>query len=603
MIRRIIVCIAVSSCLAFSSSGQSTQWVEGFDTVAFQYDANRSSQVWDFRGPSAGHMTAGWWAPEQMKHNILSWKTAEVPEKKRTTFAFIGACSALPAEINVGPSVKVTVNGHYALTFTLGKMQNYTWNEGDYSLRYISKRVEFPYTGYHREFELSGNSGIYQLTVPASAVEAGTPAVIEVEILPFKRWTHGWFMVKQRKDVLSHTMETMEGEIESLRRDMVRTNEQLQILGTRSYAKMLGRDQFKDQIIYTNGYRHEHPADMIRLKNGDILLFTREATEHYANDGDIVMVRSRDNGKTWGDRQVVSAIKDVDEREGCGVQLKDGTIVLGVFYNNHYLKDGTYDWKGTINWKAHPDKLNIGSYVMTSTDNGHTWSERHFINTKGMPFAYIEGPTDAPIVMGDGSLLMGVIGYQLNGDPKNKAAVLLRSTDKGTSWKYYATMASDPGGKMGGFVEPGLVRTRTGRIIAGFRNHGVGNWIYMSYSDDDGKTWVPAFKTDMVGHPVDLIQLKDGRIMATYGIRVGSHGYPGGVRACFSSDNGKTWDITTEVQIRNDFLNWDVGYPESMQLQDGSVLTAYYFNLFGRYFIGGTTWDPSVAHGLEATIK
>jgi Neuraminidase (sialidase) len=125
----------------------------------------------------------------------------------------------------------------------------------------------------------------------------------------------------------------------------------------------------------------------------------------------------------------------------------------------------------------------------------------------------------------------------------------------------------------------------------------------MSYSDDNGKTWVKPWKTDMIGHPVDLIQLKDGRIMATYGIRVGSHGFPGGVRACFSSDNGKTWDIRTEVQIRNDFLNWDVGYPESMQLPDGKVLTAYYFNLFGRYFIGGTTWDPSVTHGVAATDK
>lgn len=603
MIKSTFLLLFACGWLWIPSLGQSRQWVEGFDTVAFHYDANRSARVWDFRGLSRGFMTAGWWAPEQMKKNILSWKTAVVPEKRPTTFAFIGACSALPSEINLGPSVRVTVDGHYALTFTLGRMRDYTWREGEYSLHYISKRVEFPYTGYQREFELSGNSGIYQLSVPASAVEAGKPAVIEVEILPFDRWHNGWFMVKDRKDVLKTSMEVMEGEIESLRRDMVRTNEQLQILGTRSYAKMLGRDQFKDQIIYTNGYRHEHPADMIRLKNGDILLFDREATEHYANDGDIVMVRSHDNGKTWGEREVVSAIKNVDEREGCGIQLKDGTIVLGVFYNNHYLDDGTYDWNGKINWKAHPEKLNIGSYIITSKDNGHTWSKRYFIDTKGMPFSYIEGPTDAPVLMPDGSILMGVIGYQLNGDPQNRGAVLLRSTDEGKSWKYYATMASDPGGKLGSFVEPGLVRTRSGRIIAGFRNHGPENAIYMSYSDDNGKTWVKPWKTDMIGHPVDLIQLKDGRIMATYGIRVGSHGFPGGVRACFSSDNGKTWDIRTEVQIRNDFLNWDVGYPESMQLPDGKVLTAYYFNLFGRYFIGGTTWDPSVTHGIAATDK
>ena len=90
----------------------------------------------------------------------------------------------------------------------------------------------------------------------------------------------------------------------------------------------------------------------------------------------------------------------------------------------------------------------------------------------------------------------------------------------------------------------------------------------------------------------DVIQLSDGRLMATYGLRPPHHALPGGVRACFSKDNGKTWDMDTEVQIRNDFINWDIGYPESLQLADGSILTVYYYNLFGRYFIGGTHWKP-----------
>jgi hypothetical protein len=96
----------------------------------------------------------------------------------------------------------------------------------------------------------------------------------------------------------------------------------------------------------------------------------------------------------------------------------------------------------------------------------------------------------------------------------------------------------------------------------------------------------------MIGHPVDLIQLKDGRLMASYGVRTGPHVKPGGIRACFSKDNGETWDIKTEVQIRNDFLNWDTGYPESIQMPDGKVLTVYYYNLFNKYFLGGTYWKP-----------
>ena len=36
----------------------------------------------------------------------------------------------------------------------------------------------------------------------------------------------------------------------------------------------------------------------------------------------------------------------------------------------------------------------------------------------------------------------------------------------------------------------------------------------------------------------------------------------------------------------------DIGYPESMQLSDGSIMTVYYFNLFGRFFLGQTIWKP-----------
>jgi hypothetical protein len=96
----------------------------------------------------------------------------------------------------------------------------------------------------------------------------------------------------------------------------------------------------------------------------------------------------------------------------------------------------------------------------------------------------------------------------------------------------------------------------------------------------------------MTGHPAGLIQLADGRVVCTYGMREPHHGTPGGIRASFSRDEGETWDLDSDVHIRQDLLNRDIGYPESRQLPDGRVLTVYYYNLLGRYYIGGSIWTP-----------
>ena len=148
---------------------------------------------------------------------------------------------------------------------------------------------------------------------------------------------------------------------------------------------------------------------------------------------------------------------------------------------------------------------------------------------------------------------MGLIGYSPQGDSGNRAAVMVRSTDKGKTWKHLSTMANDPGRTVRRFPGARDRPYKTGRIVVALRNHAPENAIWITYSDDDGKTWVPVRKTAMIGHPVDLIQLSDGRLMATYGLRKGRHPDPSGIRVCFSSDNGETWDIRTELQITKGF--------------------------------------------------
>ena len=68
-----------------------------------------------------------------------------------------------------------------------------------------------------------------------------------------------------------------------------------------------------------------------------------------------------------------------------------------------------------------------------------------------------------------------------------------------------------------------------------------------------------------------LIQLKNGWVLVSYGYRLA----PYGERACISRDEGKTWDTAHEINLTNG-PGPDLGYPSSVQLDDGSILTVYY---------------------------
>ena len=96
--------------------------------------------------------------------------------------------------------------------------------------------------------------------------------------------------------------------------------------------------------------------------------------------------------------------------------------------------------------------------------------------------------------------------------------------------------------------------------------------MWQSESFDGGRTWTEAHPTLMWCHPPHLIQLRSGAVLNTYSWRRP----PFGQRACLSYDVGETWDVANEMVIRDDALNWDLGYPASAELPDGTILTVCY---------------------------
>jgi len=95
--------------------------------------------------------------------------------------------------------------------------------------------------------------------------------------------------------------------------------------------------------------------------------------------------------------------------------------------------------------------------------------------------------------------------------------------------------------------------------------------LWESFSDDNGRTWTAPFATLLWGFPPHLLLLSDGRVVCSYGYRRP----PFGQRACVSVD-GVSWRLEDEVILRDDAPNGDLGYPASVELSPGLVLTVYY---------------------------
>jgi len=340
--------------------------------------------------------------------------------------------------------------------------------------------------------------------------------------------------------------------------------------------------------VYRNETSYTGPISMLkRLESGDILLVFREALwrgfhVHFDPTTRTSLLRSTDNGNTWHSH----VTPDTAGGNGTAInQLRDGRIVI----NNFRWVFATADEKHKIEGlprMAEVERFGMfvalaGVFILASRTAGYTWEAPQRL---AMPA--LERPSTAGriVELEDGSLLL-----PLNGSPKDNAAVgayAARSTDGGASWPTLATVAAQTAATA--FQELRLQPLPGGRILAMMRTPKSN--FFQAHSVDGGRTWSAPEMTPIRcagSSPGDLCLLGDGRVLFTYGHRRP----PYGVRACLSEDGGKTWDIGNEFVMRDDGLDRDMGYPSSQQLEDGSILTVYYWHHEdGVRYLAGTRW-------------
>ena len=311
--------------------------------------------------------------------------------------------------------------------------------------------------------------------------------------------------------------------------------------------------------------RHLAFPGVAKLPDGDLAVVFREGAEHVCPYGRICMTVSKDGGRNWSAPFVVWDTA-TDERDPSLHMLPDGRMMLTHMAWNSWTraKRTSEKFPAASAYVAQAGLPKYGySQYLFSSDGGKTWTGRKIGDSRMFcPHgpAYKDGFFYQPVTAHENGKRQ-VCMYRINSDATQIERIgLVGETADGNSRVKPI------------YMEPHTVILPDGTMVTALRVDCDG-FMRISFSGDGGKSWSEPAKTPIRGFPQHLLQLKDGRLLATYG-----HRYrPGlGVRACISRDGGRTWDIDREIIIRNNGLNGDLGYPVSIELEDGKVLTVYY---------------------------
>ena len=320
-----------------------------------------------------------------------------------------------------------------------------------------------------------------------------------------------------------------------------------------------------------------------RRANGELWVTCSGGREaHVCPFGQVVAITSRDDGATWSWPRVLLD-GAIDDRDSGVLETAKGTLLVTTFtslaYEDSFKKASAmaeHTDKGWVTkampaeqfarWKAAHERLSdderraeLDQWLIRSIDGGKTWSTR---------LPTIVNSPHGPIQLKDGRLLYA--GKKLWTDDRQIG--VCESKDDGLTWQWLADIpARDGDDAAKSYHELHAVEASDGTLIAQIRNHNKADagWTLQTESNDGGKSWSEPHPV-CFGLPSHLLRLRDGRLLMSYGHRRA----PFGNQARVSTDNGRTW--SAEMLISADGKGGDLGYPSTVELADGTLLTVWY---------------------------
>jgi len=338
------------------------------------------------------------------------------------------------------------------------------------------------------------------------------------------------------------------------------------------------------KIIMSNrDSRHAYFAwpTVARLKNGKIAVTASGyRLYHLCPFGKVAMTVSEDEGKTFSPLQTVIDTP-LDDRDAGICPFGESGVIVTSFNNTtdtqrKWVRTTYMDRKTEAEMKyieayldnvsAEQEKKYLGSTYKVSYDNGVTFGD--------VMHTVVNCP-HGPIELSDGSILY--VGTDSAGDgvPRQYAGICVAKMTPGSKGEIIGKIDVIPEGAS---WEPHVVELPDGKLICHIRVqcYRSGEEIlfttYQSESHDGGYTWSKPHKilSDHGGAPAHLMYHSSGAVISVYGYRQA----PYAIKAMISYDGGETWDIDNVLYEQPHSA--DIGYPASVELKDGSLMTVFY---------------------------
>lgn len=305
-----------------------------------------------------------------------------------------------------------------------------------------------------------------------------------------------------------------------------------------------------------------------KLQNGEICVgASGYRVEHICPFGTGVITFSTDNGESYSDLVPVFDTP-LDDRDVGLTPFGESGLIATSFNNTiEFQKENMprtqecFDYINSVS--AEDERKYLGILFRISRDYGKTFGEIY-----KSPVSSPHGPT----VLNDGTVLW--VGRRLGVHNHIEAHVLDTETGEMTLRGKLGIYKYEEFNDIF-FYEPHAIQLPDRKIICHLRAENEDETLFTLYqtvSLDNGITWSKPKQIvrNNSGAPAHLFLHSSGTLISAFSHR----SRPYGIWAVFSSDGGETWSNESILACGKD--TDDLGYPSTIELPDGDLITAFY---------------------------